>query len=197
MTGTRIFEIYRHMKTRCYSPSNYHYKWYGARGIKICDEWLTDFMSFYKWSMEHGYANDLKIDRIDNNGNYEPSNCRWTTHKEQCNNRSNNFFIEVNGVTKTLAQWLEIYAYNDLNKNSVKRRYLKGIRGEALFAPIERKQEHHKIVQKTLDGKVIGVFDSGFDIQRKLGFNPVPIYNCCKKKKHYHTSYGFKWEYLK
>lgn len=162
----------------------------------MCHEWATNFKSFYDWSMEHGYKDDLSIDRIDVNGDYCPENCRWIDHKTQCNNRRNSFYIEVNGVTKTLAQWLEIYASNGINKNSVKRRMLKGITGEALFAPLERKQTYKKIAQLSLDGKVIRVFDSGAQINKELGFCAVPIYDVCKQKKFRRTAYGFKWKYM-
>lgn len=75
------------MKTRCYNKNNSKYKYYGERGIKICDEWLNDFKTFYDWAMNNGYREGLSIDRIDNEGNYEPSNCKWSTAKEQANNR--------------------------------------------------------------------------------------------------------------
>lgn len=88
MCGTRIHRIWKVMKNRCYNKNTEDYqKWYGSRGITVCDEWKNDFMSFYKWSMDNGYRDDLTIDRVNANGNYEPSNCRWVDWKTQANNK--------------------------------------------------------------------------------------------------------------
>jgi hypothetical protein len=106
MSGTRIYNIWAVMKRRCTNPNNKEFGRYGARGITICDEW-QDFMSFYKWAIENNYTEELTLDRIDNNGNYEPSNCRWVTMKEQQRNRSNNHLITYEGKTLTISQWAE------------------------------------------------------------------------------------------
>ena len=109
MSGTRIYETWQDMKRRCYNKQNARYDRYGGRGIKVCEEWLNDFQSFYDWAISNGYSDDLTIDRIDNDGNYEPSNCRWSTVKEQCNNRSSNINITIGNATKSLMSWCEIF----------------------------------------------------------------------------------------
>jgi hypothetical protein len=93
------------MKMRCYNTKSNRYYRYGGRGIKICDEWLNDVESFRQWAINNGYADGLTIDRIDNNGDYCPQNCRWITRSEQSNNTSKSVMIEFNGKCQTLAQW--------------------------------------------------------------------------------------------
>ena len=88
----RIYSIFCDIKKRCYNPNSIGYKNYGEKGIRICDEWLGDFESFYTWSMEHGYPDTLTIDRIDSSGNYEPSNCRWIPMAEQYKNKQSNWW---------------------------------------------------------------------------------------------------------
>ena len=108
MSGTRIYEIWSDMRSRCNLTTNQNYYRYGGRGIKVCSEWdgLNGFANFYEWAMQNGYKDILSIDRIDNNGGYSPENCRWSDMMTQCNNRRNSKFLEYNGQTKTLAQWV-------------------------------------------------------------------------------------------
>lgn len=103
---TRIYNIWEKIKQRCNDPNCREFPRYGGRGIRMCDEW-KDPKVFYDWSMANGYKDNLTIDRIDFNGNYEPSNCRWATPKEQANNKRNNIYITLDGRTQTLMQWCE------------------------------------------------------------------------------------------
>ena len=87
------------MKQRCYNTNRSNYKYYGGRGIVVCDEWLNDSQTFYDWAMSNGYKEDLTIDRIDTNGNYSPDNCRWASIKEQALNKRPWSNTSVAGVT--------------------------------------------------------------------------------------------------
>jgi len=106
-----LYDIHRQMKLRCYDSTSKHYKNYGLRGIRICDEWIGDdgLDNFRKWAFESGYHKGLTIDRIDNSKNYSPDNCRWVDMKTQSNNKRNNVYLELNGRTQTLTQWCEEY----------------------------------------------------------------------------------------
>lgn len=105
---TRIYNVWAGIKARCYNPNNKSYKDYGGRGIIMCDEWKNGFINFKNWAISNGYNDNLTIDRINVNGDYEPSNCRWATKKEQCNNRTTNKFITYKNEIHTLAEWSEI-----------------------------------------------------------------------------------------
>ena len=102
-----LFNIWQTMKSRCENPNREKYKDYGGRGIKVCEEW-HDAEVFCKWALANGYNGGLQIDRIDNDGNYEPSNCRWVTPKENSRNRRNTVCLTVNDETRCVAEWSEI-----------------------------------------------------------------------------------------
>ena len=113
----RIRRIYGGMIQRCYNSNSDAYKYYGGRGIIICKEWLDDREAFIGWALDNGYSNDLSIDRISVNGNYEPRNCRWATAKEQNNNQRprtkglprKRKTIFIDGIEKPIVEWYEIY----------------------------------------------------------------------------------------
>ena len=102
---SRIYHIWQAMKQRV--NGQHQKEVYFDRGIRICEEWLV-FENFYKWATENGYAMDLTIDRIDVNGNYEPSNCRWVDIKTQNRNKTTTNYITLNGVTKSMGEWHEL-----------------------------------------------------------------------------------------
>lgn len=109
-THTRLYDIWKKMRSRCFNPNNPKYYRYGGRGISICEEW-SDFAMFRDWAIHNGYDEKLTIDRINNDGNYEPINCRWATAKEQANNRgirSDTTVITWNGETHSLMEWSKI-----------------------------------------------------------------------------------------
>ena len=109
---TRLAGIYSNMVRRCTSKKSSDFKNYGARGISVCSEWLNDFTTFYHWAINNGYSDTLTLDRIDTNGNYEPSNCRWVNMKTQQNNRRNNVMITYMNETKSLTEWSNILGIN-------------------------------------------------------------------------------------
>ena len=105
LTHSHLQFIWTAMKQRCHNKNNKNFKEYGARGIKVCNEWLEDFKNFCDWSFQNGYRDGLTIDRFDNNGNYCPENCRWVDRKKQMNNTRRNVFITFNDETKTISEW--------------------------------------------------------------------------------------------
>lgn len=136
LTGTRLYCIHVNMVARCYNNKSMQHKNYGGRGVTICEGWLSNFKVFYDWAMANGYKDNLTIDRINNDGNYEPSNCRWITNKEQQNNRSNNNIIEIKGKKKNLAQWCKEL---NLKRRTIYRRVEYGMTFyEALTIPLKR-----------------------------------------------------------
>ena len=116
---TRIYRIWENMKNRCCNENHIEFYNYGGRGIKVCNEWATNFQSFYNWAITSGYSDNLTIDRIDNDKDYCPNNCRWATMKQQVRNRSNTLKVNYNGIEKPLAEWCEKL---DMNYDTVRHR---------------------------------------------------------------------------
>ena len=133
--NTRLYNIWIDMKRRCNSKNRKSYKDYGGRGIVVCNEWLQDFMNFYNWAIANGYKENLTIDRIDVNGNYEPNNCRWIEKGEQNRNQRTNLKFTYKGETHCLKEWAEILKinYNTLHSRltvlgySVEKAFLKPV----------------------------------------------------------------------
>ena len=129
LRDSRLYKIFHGMKQRCYNENNPSYHNYGGRGIRISEEWLISFELFYNWSIDNGYSEELSIDRIDVNGNYEPSNCKWSTTQEQSENKTTTLYFEINNETYKIkdlsnkynldANKLRIYYYRN-GKNIIK-----------------------------------------------------------------------------
>lgn len=101
MTDTRLYNIWLNMKERCKSKTN---KYYGQKGISVCKEW-EKFPPFAEWALSHGYTDDMTIERVDVNGNYEPQNCKWITAKNQYLNRTDSHYLTAFGKTQTIKEW--------------------------------------------------------------------------------------------
>ncbi len=134
---TRLYKIWIDMKKRCYNPNQTHFKDYGGRGILVCGDWKDNFQAFYDWAMSNGYDDNLTIDRIDNNGIYEPSNCHWVDMKSQSRNTRRNVKIEYNGKKICIAEAVE---HSKIPYNILYMRYQRGDRGERLFRPVKKKK---------------------------------------------------------
>lgn len=107
MSKSRLYLEWAGIKSRCFYSGAKKYKYYGGRGIKVCDEWAKSFETFKDWALKNGYNDSLTIERIDVNGDYCPENCKWITRKEQSNNTRRNVVITYNGKTQTLLEWVE------------------------------------------------------------------------------------------
>jgi hypothetical protein len=136
---TRIYQIWADIKQRCMNPKIVGYKNYGGRGISVCTEWFN-FDSFYKWSVLSGYKKELTIERIDNNGNYEPSNCTWIPASKQIRNQRRSHRITYNDRTQILTEWAKEVG---LKKNTLVSRFRNGWSTEkALTTPMQEKFSH-------------------------------------------------------
>ena len=134
-----IYGAWGGMIKRCYHEHNNGYKRYGARGITVCDEWKNNFLTFLDWSIKNGWQFGLSIDRIDNNGNYSPENCRWADRKTQNNNRRSNRLISIHGQTHTLMQWSEI---SGIQRQTIVKRINAGwVMSEWLIQPFQKNKE--------------------------------------------------------
>ena len=161
----RIYSIYDGMRKRCYNKNKDNYKHYGGRGITICDEWLNDFMTFYNWAINNGYQDNLTIDRIDNDGNYEPWNCRWATNEEQVYNKSDTVYITIDDKTKTILEWSRI---SGLSYSVLWQRYNSlGLKTkEELFKPL-------KVIVKVIHN---GIEKTLSQLSKETGIDPRTLH---------------------
>lgn len=145
-----LYSIYRGMKRRCRNSKDKAYKNYGMRGIDIHPAW-NSFDAFRKWSEENGYKKGLWLDRIDNDKGYAPDNCRWTTPKEQQNNKRTNIYLTIGGETKTLTEWAED---SGIKPCTLKRRLELGWRTEDLLKAVDKRYSHSLEIKRAINGGV-------------------------------------------
>ena len=184
LSKTRIAGIWNNMKQRCENPNGNEYKYYGGRGITVCQEW-HDLPAFVEWAMSHGYSDGLTIDRINTNGNYTPENCRWVTQAEQMKNTRRVKHITYNGETHNMTEWANIIG---AEPTLVRNRLALGWSiEEALTTPADRHKACRYTKQYTCNGethsasewaKIRGLdvstirkrLQRGFTIEQALGF---------------------------
>lgn len=176
MSHKRIYNIWDSMVRRCGKLKNY-------KNVKVCEEWKL-FDNFYKWSMENGYKSDLTIDRIDPYGNYEPSNCRWATPKEQSNNKRNNIRYEIDGVFHTASEWADIY---DVSYKLLKGRLRRGM------DIVDALTNKSFIKKKTFCFETGVTYPSKRECAKALGLNENAICNCISGKTKSYKGYHFKY----
>ena len=166
----RLYKIYKGMINRCTNEKCDNFNHYGGRGIKVYDEWLDDkngWQNFLKWSYSNGYQDDLSIDRIDVNGNYEPNNCRWIDWQTQCNNRRNNTYVTINNETKTMAQWCVEYG---IDYSTFQHRLKNGMCGEDLLkATKKRKNNKYKYIVTNLNNNETTEFNNVYEFVEMFG----------------------------
>lgn len=187
MFGTRIYRIWSGMIERCTNENSKDYKNYGARGIRVCERWL-DFKNFYEDNKEK-YADNLTIDRIDVNGDYRKSNCRWVTMDEQAGNKRNTIYIEHQGKKLRLEEWSKI---TGISRGALYQRYVKGLTpkqilksGKLTKISLRMNDEEHSIKEWSkrtgLSEKVIRTrYDYGWDHERIL---TTPVRQNKRRKK--------------
>lgn len=163
-SSTNLYQRWVNIKRRCLDPKDKRYKDYGGRGITVCNEWL-EFKNFKDWCIHNGYKESLSIDRINNSGNYEPSNCRWVDNKTQSRNRRSNIIVSYGNKNITL---IELSELTGIGYQTLSRRYSRGDRGDRLIRNVGKdrnnkgeknssskitEKEAREIKQKILNGE--------------------------------------------
>jgi hypothetical protein len=189
--GHLVYYTWTRIKDRCYNKRGKDYEHYGGRGVRVCKRWLT-FENFYK-DMGDIPSCGHSIDRVDNNGDYRPENCRWATIKEQANNKRNNRVITYRGEKKTIAQWSEKLG---VKYGTLFSRLNRGLSFEESIS--EKKYGNSKkIIQYTMDKQYVSEFDSIAVAGMALGRNAQNISCSLRNYRGQTSAYGFIWEYAK
>lgn len=135
--GTRLYRVWKGMKTRCFNPRSPNYKWYGARGISVCPDWAGSFDIFKSWALQSGYADNLEIDRINNDGNYSPSNCRFVT--DAVNRRNSPTFKRTPITVQTI---YAMVAVGDMSYDQIA--HILGVSKSTVYRTIRDSKHHSK-----------------------------------------------------
>ena len=188
-TGDPVYNSWSNMIQRCTNPKHPSYPRYGGRGITVCADW-RDGAKFIKWAYDNGFKVGLSIERIDNDGNYCPENCRWATRKEQQRNRQVNHRVTYGGETKCLTEWAEILGMNPATLHHRLERA--GLTVEEAFATRVRTRRTGAVIGTDRDGREI-MFPSAAHAARALGVDSTNIRTClCGGTKH---AYGYSWRF--
>lgn len=150
----RLRSIYNGMRLRCYNEDNVNYKYYGGKGVTICDEWLLSFENFFDWAINNGYNENLTIDRINSEKEYSPDNCKWSTKKEQAYNRSMSVKLTLNGRTMYMTEWAEEL---EIDKKILSWRYNNGWSDEEILT----RPRDYKESKLTLNGETHSMSEWG------------------------------------
>lgn len=189
----RLYGVWCNIKNRCLNEKSRDYPRYGGRGIAICEEWRKSFDKFHDWAIKNGYKVELigngknkwTIDRIDNNGDYSPENCRWVTNEEQANNKRTTHLFEYNGEVKNITQWANYYGvstsviYNAIKENIPLEEAVKNVKNR--LSRINLLENQNKLDIKYFYGEL--VYKSKYDFCR--------IY---KVDNGYELRYNCKWD---
>lgn len=139
LSTTKIYRVYRTMLNRCHNFNSQKYNNYGGRGIIVCKQWRDNFLNFYDWAIANGYQENLTIERINVNGNYEPSNCTWITMEEQAQNKRCNIKIAYKGKTYPVKKWSQI---TGIKVDTLKYRYRQGWSSEKIIeTPVKERKK--------------------------------------------------------
>lgn len=192
----RIHTAWKNMLGRCENKQHVSYKFYGGRGITVCEVWKT-FQPFYEWAIANGYADNLTIDRINNNEGYSPSNCRWVTAKTNERNRNNNRRITLNGETRCVSDWAERLGISpqalterlDSGAWTVEEALTFGKNGRPVKQPLFKKA----VIQISKNGEFVQRWDSIGDAASALN---IPASNISRAlTKSFYTARGYCWRY--
>ncbi len=141
----RIYKAWLNMRQRCYNPKDIRYHRYGGRGISVCPEWNTNFLSFYRWALQSGYADHLTLDRINNDGNYEPENCRWATPLQQTLTRSTTRYIAPEDMELYITLRWQL---KGLSAQTISHRLRRGWSVRmALTTPADKRKSHNQFTK--------------------------------------------------